>query len=78
MFRTRLVTTALMSFLASHAFGQSTDDKPKCEELVALFIELGERSGQTVTRDQAVAEVMSENPTDAECGMMLSLFPKQD
>ncbi len=49
---------------------------PACEELIQLYIELAERSGQVITAGQARAEVMSENPTNEECGAMLALFPK--
>ena len=53
------------------------DTKPACQELIALFIELAERSGETVTPAQARAEVMSENPANSDCAAMLALFPKQ-
>ncbi|MEL6882916.1 MAG: hypothetical protein AAFP87_00300 [Pseudomonadota bacterium] len=51
-----------------------TQDTPKCQELIALFLELAERSGETVTPQAARAEVMAENPTDQECAAMIELF----
>ena len=48
-----------------------------CDQLVALFIELAERSGETVTEAEARTEVMAENLTDAECAAMQALFAGQ-
>ena len=58
-------------------FAEAKEDLSNCDQLVALFIELAERSGETVTKEQAKAEVMSENPSQAECGAMLALFESQ-
>lgn len=59
------------------AFAQTTTEGSSCDALIALFIELGELSGETVTEAEARAEVMSENPSEAECQAMLSLFEAQ-
>lgn len=74
----RLVCCAVCTpvLIATPSFAQSPH--PACEELVLLFIELGKRSGQDVTLEQARAEVLSENPSNEECQAMLALFPKLD
>lgn len=64
-------------FCAQTSFAQSTEEPSGCDALVALFIELGERSGETVSEAEARAEVLSENPTEAECLAMLALFEAQ-
>ena len=72
-------TTCLAAFVAvlMPVQGHSQQTQSQCDELVALYVELAERSGETVTLEEARAKVLSENPTDAECGMMLALFPKE-
>ncbi|MEO0722160.1 MAG: hypothetical protein AAFY43_08435 [Pseudomonadota bacterium] len=76
MIRTVFFATCATVLLAAPLAAETP--KTQCEELIDLFIELGERSGETVTLEEARAEVMSENPTDEECAAMLSLFPAQD
>ena len=53
------------------------DTMSNCEKLVALFVELADRSGETVTQAEAQAEVMSENPSEQECAAMLEMFAGQ-
>lgn len=72
-----LTASLLSALLTFPAFAESKEDMSNCDQLVALFIELGKRSGETVTAEQAKAEVMSENPSEAECGAMLALFESQ-
>ena len=63
--------------LATPGLAQSSAEETSCDRLVALFIELGARSGETVTEAEARAEVLSENPTEADCQAMLALFEAQ-
>ncbi|MEL6889071.1 MAG: hypothetical protein AAFO86_10230 [Pseudomonadota bacterium] len=72
-----LLAAMLLPLTVAHAAANDLDDKPACQQLVALFMELAERSGEVVTEDEARAEVMSEDPGDAECAAMLALFPQQ-
>lgn len=63
--------------LLQPAFADSSGEGGMCDRLVTLYIELGERSGQTVTKAQARAVVLSESPSEAECAAMLALFEAQ-
>ncbi|MEL7091126.1 MAG: hypothetical protein AAFN94_05260 [Pseudomonadota bacterium] len=74
--RAVIVAGAVALALAGPVAAQGTG-MPNCDKLIALFIELAKRSGETVTEAQARAEVMSENPSDADCAAMLALFPAQ-
>jgi len=58
-------------------FAQSTTEVSNCDALVALFVELAARSGETVSEAEARVELLSENPTEAECQAMLALFEAQ-
>ena len=70
-----VLCVSIFCLLAAQASAQNSTDAPNCEKLVALYIELAKRSGETVTEASARAEVLSDNPTDAECAAMLALFP---
>ncbi|WP_299692700.1 hypothetical protein [uncultured Tateyamaria sp.] len=73
-----LCGAGLAILVATPTFADTLENKPACEELIALFIVLAEKSGETVSNASAQAEVMSENPSDAECAAMLALFPRQE
>ena len=53
-------------------------DKPACKKLEALYISLAEKSGETASEADVKEAVYGENPSNADCAMMLSLFPAQD
>ncbi|MEO0670030.1 MAG: hypothetical protein AAFZ99_19105 [Pseudomonadota bacterium] len=72
-----LLGAILLPLTVAHAAASDLDNKPACQQLVALFMELAERSGEVVTEAEARAEVMSENPADSDCAAMLALFPQQ-
>lgn len=72
-----LAATLLTLMTLQPALAASSDDMPFCDRLVALYMELAKRSGETVTEAQTRAEVLSENPTEAECAAMLALFETQ-
>lgn len=69
-----LVAATVLTLSLPHTALAQSETPPKCQELITLFIELADRSGETVTPQAARAEVMSENPSDQECAAMLELF----
>jgi len=71
-----LIALFIASGTAAPTF--AAEEKTECDKLVALFVELGRRSGETVSEAEARAKVLSENPTEAECAAMLALFPAQE
>ncbi|MEO0917560.1 MAG: hypothetical protein AAFY31_11360 [Pseudomonadota bacterium] len=73
-----LTAALLASLMTSPAFAEGSEDVSNCDQLIMLFIELGNMSGETVTEDEARAEVMSENPSEAECAAMLAMFEGQN
>ena len=78
MYMIRLLATAFFASLATlPANADATANKPACKELVALYLELAKRSGETVSETEATREVMAENPGNAECAAMLALFRNQ-
>jgi len=73
-----LTAAVLVALLSQAAIAEGSDEIAPCDQLVALFIKLAEKSGETVTEAEARAEVMSESPSEAQCAAMQALFEGQN
>ncbi len=74
---------AVLSIVSAAVFLQpalarsQSQDSPNCEKLTDLYIEIGKRSGEPVTREQAHAAVYDADPSDSECAMMVKMFKER-
>ena len=70
-----LPISALLGFFVLPFSAAAQDDATSsCEQLKALYLELGERSGTPTTPEEAHEAVYGENPTETDCAMMIELF----
>lgn len=72
-----LATALLLILFATGAGATDAASAKPCDQMVALFIKLAKLSGDTVTEAEARAEVLADNPTQAECAAMLAMFEAQ-
>lgn len=74
MIKIQAISATILLGLAQAGWCNETD-KPSCEKLEALYITLAEKSGEEVNEAEVKEAVYGENPSDADCALMLSLFP---